>query len=149
MPDAKRRNGYERYLRSSHWARVRSDAFEFYGRECSSCGSTKRLDVHHKTYERKGKERISDLQILCHTCHSELHRQERTGEIVRLPKRGAKRRRRKAIERRRLSRGPQALARGAADPPPWEEMREKLIAQTRRLRAADVRRKSANSRISL
>lgn len=33
----------------------------------------KRLDVHHLTYERFGKELLADLQILCRKCHDEVH----------------------------------------------------------------------------
>ena len=27
------------------------------------------FDVHHLTYERLGRELLSDLQVLCHDCH--------------------------------------------------------------------------------
>jgi hypothetical protein len=30
--------------------------------------------VHHRTYERVGFERQSDLIVLCHDCHRDFHR---------------------------------------------------------------------------
>ena len=41
---------------------------------CEACGYSRKLQVHHKTYERLGKERNSDLVLLCRDCHESLHR---------------------------------------------------------------------------
>lgn len=44
------------------------------GYTCQHCGETnKPLDVHHKTYERFGSERMSDLESLCRKCHKIEH----------------------------------------------------------------------------
>lgn len=40
---------------------------------CEKCRSTKRLQVHHKTYERLGHEKMSDLKLLCNSCHGKEH----------------------------------------------------------------------------
>ena len=64
---------YEAYLRSPAWKAKREEVFLVYGRLCSVCGSTKYLQVHHKTYKRIFKEHIDDLQVLCKTCHALEH----------------------------------------------------------------------------
>jgi hypothetical protein len=32
------------------------------------------LDVHHRTYENKGKEKLGDLTVLCRECHTKFHK---------------------------------------------------------------------------
>lgn len=64
---------YDAYLKSDHWQHMRALAREFYGDRCVLCGATRRLDVHHRTYERKGRERLSDLILLCRKCHGRFH----------------------------------------------------------------------------
>ena len=40
------------------------------GGRCERCGErTRRLEVHHLTYERFGRELLTDLQALCEPCH--------------------------------------------------------------------------------
>lgn len=44
---------------------------------CSACGEPWTLahgDLHHRTYDRLGHERFSDLVALCRPCHTRLHR---------------------------------------------------------------------------
>jgi len=60
------RNGY---LRSEHWQEVRRKKLKQAGYKCEACGQKVKLDIHHLTYERLGKERLSDLQALCRPCH--------------------------------------------------------------------------------
>jgi hypothetical protein len=71
---ALRRLPYAEYLATSHWQRVRTLALEQAGQTCDLCGHTDRLEVHHRTYERLGFERQSDLIVLCHDCHRDHHR---------------------------------------------------------------------------
>lgn len=52
---------------------MREDTFKQYGRECCKCKKKKNLHVHHKTYERLGKEHLNDLMVLCKDCHSKEH----------------------------------------------------------------------------
>jgi len=63
---------YREYLRSPHWQKVRR---KFLGthKRCYLCGTTKRLSVHHKTYKRRGWERMTDLLCLCWPCHKKVH----------------------------------------------------------------------------
>lgn len=69
---------YVDYLKSQHWLDLRR---RFYASKlvkrsesgrplCSAClAENKPLDLHHKTYKRKGHERLMDLILLCHDCH--------------------------------------------------------------------------------
>lgn len=65
---------YEKYLKSGHWKEFRK---RFLARKkpkgCWSCGRKGRLDLHHVTYERLGRERIGDVVAICRTCHDEVH----------------------------------------------------------------------------
>lgn len=65
-----RRLRYELYLKSEKWKQIRIRKFKQVGRKCEVCGSKKNLQCHHLNYERLGKERLSDLQILCTDCHA-------------------------------------------------------------------------------
>ena len=71
---------YQIYLKSSHWARIRSRYKSSRSWVCL-CGETDRLQLHHKTYERVGAEQLDDLQALCDRCHSLVHELERQGLI--------------------------------------------------------------------
>jgi hypothetical protein len=51
---------------------------------CSRCGEKRHLEVHHKTYERLGREYDQDLEVLCETCHERHHGREDDGISVRL-----------------------------------------------------------------
>lgn len=86
---------YIEYLKSEKWKKKRFMAFTHYGKKCDKCGATKRLDVHHLTYARFGKELLSDLQILCRTCHDEVHKikpkNTRPSNEIRPPKKTPKR----------------------------------------------------------
>lgn len=67
------------YLTSWHWKFTRwakkLQVRIFTGKvQCEKCRSTKRLQVHHETYERIGRERLSDLTLLCDSCHKKEHR---------------------------------------------------------------------------
>jgi hypothetical protein len=63
---------YQEYLRSPEWRRKREKRLELDLYLCQKCGKTSkeyRLEVHHLTYERLGRERMEDLQTLCILCH--------------------------------------------------------------------------------
>jgi 5-methylcytosine-specific restriction endonuclease McrA len=64
---------YARYLRSAQWAYLRRYKLYSAGWRCESCGRRTRLEVHHRTYQRLGAERLEDLQVLCERCHSAKH----------------------------------------------------------------------------
>lgn len=73
---------YQAYLRSHHWRRFRKQILSASNYRCSKCGASDpnhdqkrgtRLHVHHKTYERVGSERPSDVEALCRFCHKAEH----------------------------------------------------------------------------
>lgn len=66
---------YAAYLESAHWQHMRAIAREHYGEQCVLCGSADELDVYHRTYERRGRERLSDVTVLCRNCHAKHHGQ--------------------------------------------------------------------------
>lgn len=62
---------YNAHLKSSKWKLIRKAKMDEAHRTCQKCGTTsKRLEVHHKTYERFGNEPLSDLLLLCGDCHA-------------------------------------------------------------------------------
>jgi len=73
------------YLRSPLWRlRRRLWILGAWGR-CERCGSRRRLTVHHRTYQRLGHERRSDIEVLCWRCHHDRHHSEqRHGPLARL-----------------------------------------------------------------
>lgn len=64
---------YAHYLSSDHWKSFRKTILEFWNYSCCLCNSTKKLEVHHRTYERLGSERLNDCVCLCQTCHRKVH----------------------------------------------------------------------------
>jgi hypothetical protein len=64
---------YDAYLLSPQWQELRQQALERDGHRCRVCNSAKRLDVHHRTYERFGHEDLDDLTVLCRGCHERYH----------------------------------------------------------------------------
>ena len=64
---------YADYLNTEHWKHFREQVFMFYGRECQICKSKASLNVHHKTYENKGRETFNDVILLCRECHTKIH----------------------------------------------------------------------------
>jgi 5-methylcytosine-specific restriction endonuclease McrA len=74
----RRQQEYREYLRSVHWQQMRQKILVRSRGFCEDCGARTSLDVHHKTYKRRGRERPEDLVALCRNCHHERHRGKRT-----------------------------------------------------------------------
>jgi 5-methylcytosine-specific restriction endonuclease McrA len=74
-PSRKTVRAYRKYLKSAHWKRKKAEfkASERWTGKCERCESTKRLQIHHLTYERLGAERLEDLIALCRECHKKAH----------------------------------------------------------------------------
>jgi 5-methylcytosine-specific restriction endonuclease McrA len=67
---------YDKYLRSTRWKNIRKDMMKLRKSSCERCGrQAPSLDVHHKTYDRLGRELIADLELLCQSCHVEADRE--------------------------------------------------------------------------
>ena len=71
--DQLKRMKYNEYLKTQHWQRRRISALKKANNSCQICNSNERLDVHHRTYERRGCERPTDLTVLCRQCHTLFH----------------------------------------------------------------------------
>ena len=67
-PDA-----YAAYLDTPHWRTLRRLALEAADNRCLLCDASETLEVHHRTYERLGAERLRDLVVLCEACHGRHH----------------------------------------------------------------------------
>src|SRR4051812_40144247 len=70
---ALRRLPYREYLRTAHWQRVRVLALERARHACALCPAAERLEVHHRSYARKGFEQPEDVIVLCRHCHARHH----------------------------------------------------------------------------
>jgi hypothetical protein len=67
---APKRVNYYEYIQSAEWKRKADAAKKRAGYRCQVCNcKSKRLDAHHRTYERLGNERPEDITVLCHKCH--------------------------------------------------------------------------------
>ena len=63
-------SAYAAYLKTAQWKNIRAVMLKLSDGKCARCGhGLPDLEVHHKTYERLGKERMTDLEVLCRTCH--------------------------------------------------------------------------------
>ena len=64
---------YEEYLKSPHWAKVRKRyRASKLPQVCLGCDNP-RVEFHHRTYERLGHERLTDLAPVCSKCHAASH----------------------------------------------------------------------------
>lgn len=68
---------YEDYLKTDYWKFCRQAKLEESDCTCGLCNhqdnTSKTLQVHHKTYENRGNERLEDLIVLCEDCHAKFH----------------------------------------------------------------------------
>lgn len=64
---------YEEYLKTAYWAAKRRAAIIRAQGRCQVCNSNTSLQVHHRTYERRGCEHAADLTVLCKRCHERHH----------------------------------------------------------------------------
>ena len=63
---------YYSYIQSPEWKAKADAAKKRAGNRCQVCNRHKSqvvLDAHHRTYERLGNERPSDITVLCRGCH--------------------------------------------------------------------------------
>ena len=64
---------YRSYIKSSQW-RYKSKKFQQIKKyKCEICGKRSQV-VHHLHYKTLGKEKLKDIQVLCHGCHASLHK---------------------------------------------------------------------------
>lgn len=65
---------YAEYLQSEYWQDLRNQALDRAGYRCQLCNERKGLQVHHRSYERRGLPgELQDLTVLCGDCHEAVH----------------------------------------------------------------------------
>lgn len=65
---------YRDYLQTEHWLDLRRRMLKRADYRCQVCNRNNQgLQVHHRTYERRGHEEYGDLIVLCATCHQTFH----------------------------------------------------------------------------
>lgn len=64
---------YEDYLQTPEWKAKAAKAKERYDGRCALDATHAAVDAHHRTYERRGRERDEDLIPLCRDCHQRFH----------------------------------------------------------------------------
>lgn len=78
------KKSYEQYLQSPTWRLRRNRALKSAGYRCARCYRKRRLQVHHRTYERLGNEHEADLEVLCEDCHNGHHLQDMAASAARI-----------------------------------------------------------------
>ena len=72
---------YSDYLKTPEWQARREEHLQSVGYRCQVCNTRNTtLNVHHRTYERRGQEHYTDLIVLCRTCHKTFHENGRLFE---------------------------------------------------------------------
>lgn len=66
---------YHDYLQTEEWKARRIKHLKSAGFGCQVCNGKGLIDIHHRTYERRGNERYTDLIALCRDCHDLFHKQ--------------------------------------------------------------------------
>lgn len=71
---------YKEYLKTNHWKNTKDRMYKSkYKYECYCCGTKKLLQLHHKSYNRVGNEKLNDLIWLCGGCHNLVHKDKPKG----------------------------------------------------------------------
>jgi hypothetical protein len=64
---------YREYLESEHWANLkRRYRASNLPQMCLGCNDP-RVQMHHRTYQRIGREELTDIIPLCKACHDKVH----------------------------------------------------------------------------
>jgi hypothetical protein len=64
---------YQEYLKTAHWKLLSEKVKRRAKYRCQLCNAEGVLNVHHRTYERRGHEQLKDLICLCRQCHAKFH----------------------------------------------------------------------------
>jgi len=68
---------YELHLKSTYWVWLKRRALHRSGNRCERCGwdilGPYQSHLHHRTYERFGREELEDVELLCVSCHEDEH----------------------------------------------------------------------------
>ncbi|RWF44266.1 MAG: HNH endonuclease [Mesorhizobium sp.] len=71
---------YREYLGTDEWSKRRRDVIRRADFKCQVCAADGKLHVHHRTYVRRGVERIEDMIALCPDCHEVFHKYGRLAQ---------------------------------------------------------------------
>ncbi len=121
---------YQQYLKSPEWRTLRLKALAYALHKCQLCNGEKDLHVHHRVYPKVlGTEPVTDLTVLCNTCHTMFHKT--TSYVLK----AVKERERKALERgtnitkksRRKDKKKSLKAQSKAAYKEWRNERKKTI----------------------
>ena len=63
------RDRYKAVLASPHWKALKRRLLTECDGRCERCGIRAALELHHETYERLGRERDEDVELVCGRCH--------------------------------------------------------------------------------
>jgi len=72
---------YQVYLQSPHWKQLRAEKWKRSHKRCGICGSKEQLQVHHMVYRQIYDVQLTDLRVLCDTCHETTHRLINAGRL--------------------------------------------------------------------
>lgn len=65
---------YDEYLQTEHWLHFKSEALKDANFKCRVCGTKEdTLNVHHNSYDNRGRETFNDVIVVCEGCHSKFH----------------------------------------------------------------------------
>lgn len=67
-------NNYSDYIKSDLWRKRRERFYLKFGKVCSKCKSTDRIQLHHQSYKAIVQEPDEDLIALCKMCHDVFHK---------------------------------------------------------------------------
>lgn len=75
---------YKDYLKTKHWNELKKEYYlSKLPQECLVCGNRK-FELHHRSYNRIGKELLLDLLPLCRFCHHKIHEYIKQGNKTKL-----------------------------------------------------------------
>lgn len=77
--DELERMPYDQFLQTREWRERREAVRRRFGYRCAICNSPDALQIHHRTYERRGSEKPTDLVCLCADCHRGFHERRGNG----------------------------------------------------------------------
>ena len=74
---------YDEFLQTLYWKAIAAYKRKQKDYKCELCGSSQKLNVHHKTYIIHGVEHNSeviekDLMLICEKCHGDIHNKSNT-----------------------------------------------------------------------
>src|SRR5438105_12217028 len=73
---------YPEYLKTPEWDEKRESVLDRDDYRCRLCNSDEKLQIHHRTYIRRGNEDLNDLTTLCESCHEHFHKKQSHDDIM-------------------------------------------------------------------